>query len=34
MYQVWDGDLFLFVVDTKIEADEQRQQGFRVVVVG
>ena len=34
MYQVWDGDLFLFVVDTKFEADEQQQQGFRVVVVG
>lgn len=34
MYQVYDGDLFLFAVSTKDEADEQRQQGFRVVVVG
>ena len=32
MYKIYDGELFLFAVDTKFEADEQRQQGFRVVV--
>jgi hypothetical protein len=31
MFEIWDGDLFLFVVDTRHEADEQQQQGFRVV---
>ena len=32
MYKIYDGELFLFVVDTKYEADEQQEQGFRVVV--
>jgi hypothetical protein len=32
MYKIYDGELFLFAVDTQYEADEQRQQGFRVVV--
>jgi hypothetical protein len=32
MYKIYDGDLFLFAVDTQYEADEQEQQGFRVVV--
>jgi hypothetical protein len=32
MYKIYDGDLFLFAVDTLYEADEQRQQGFQVVV--
>ena len=32
MYKIYDGELFLFAVDTKYEADEQQQQGFRVVV--
>ena len=32
MYKIYDGDLFLFAVDTGYEADEQRDQGFRVVV--
>ena len=32
MYKIYDGDLFLFAVDTQYEADEQTQQGFRVVV--
>jgi hypothetical protein len=32
MYKIYDGDLFLFAVDTEDEADEQRDQGFRVVV--
>ena len=31
MYKIYDGDLFLFAVDTEYEADEQRDQGFRVV---
>jgi hypothetical protein len=33
MYKIYDGDLFLFTVSTKDEADEQRQQGFQVVLV-
>ena len=33
MYKIYDGDLFLFAVDTKYEADEQREAGFRVVAV-
>jgi hypothetical protein len=32
MYKIYDGDLFLFAVDTQYEADEQQEQGFRVVV--
>jgi len=32
MYKIYDGELFLFAVDTQYEADEQTQQGFRVVV--
>ena len=32
MYKIYDGELFLFAVDTAYEADEQREQGFRVVV--
>ena len=31
MYKIYDGDLFLFAVDTEYEADEQREAGFRVV---
>jgi hypothetical protein len=31
-YKIYDGDLFLFAVDTQYEADEQQEQGFRVVV--
>jgi hypothetical protein len=30
-YQVWDGDLFLYSVDTQYEADEQAEAGFTVV---
>jgi hypothetical protein len=33
MFEIWDGELFLFAVNTRYEADEQRDQGFRVVVV-
>jgi hypothetical protein len=32
MYKIYDDELFLFAVDTEYEADEQRDQGFRVVV--
>lgn len=31
MYQVWDGDLFLYSVDTDYEADEAAEAGFQVV---
>ena len=31
MYEVWDGDLFLYSVDDEYEADEAREAGFRVV---
>jgi hypothetical protein len=32
MYKIYDGELCLFAVNTQYEADEQREQGFRVVV--
>ena len=31
MYEIWDGDLFLFCVDRSDEADVYAQQGFKVV---
>ena len=31
MFEIWEGDLLLFTVDTEYEADEARAQGFRVV---
>lgn len=30
MYEVWDGDLFLFTVDDIYEADIQAEAGFTV----
>ena len=30
MFEVWDGDLFLYTVDTEYEADEAVESGFRV----
>lgn len=30
MYQVWDGDLYLYSVDTDYEADEALEAGFTV----
>ena len=30
MYQVWDGDLYLFSVDFEEEADMFREQGYTV----
>ena len=34
MFEIWDGDLFLYTVDTKYEADEQAEAGFEVRAVG
>jgi hypothetical protein len=34
MYQIWDGDLFLYSVDTEYEADEQGEAGFTIKIVG
>ena len=31
MYQIWDGDLYLYSVYTLDEANEQREAGFKVV---
>jgi hypothetical protein len=33
MFEIWDGDLFLYSVDTKYEADEAEDSGFRVIKV-
>jgi hypothetical protein len=30
MYEIWDGDLFLYRVATQYEADEQEEAGFTV----
>jgi hypothetical protein len=30
MYEIWDGDLFLFTVDDSDEADLQMEAGFTV----
>lgn len=30
-YQIWDGDLYLYTVETAYEADEAHEAGFRVV---
>ncbi len=34
MFEIWDGDLMLYTVDTEYEADEQREAGFEVRIVG
>ena len=31
MYEIWDGDVFLFSVESAGEADAYAEQGFRVV---
>jgi hypothetical protein len=31
MYEIWDGDLFLFCVDHPDEANSYGEQGFNVV---
>lgn len=33
MYEIWDGDLFLFSVDSQDEADTYADTGFRVVAM-
>ena len=33
MFEIWDGDLLLYVVDSTYEADEARDTGFRVVPI-
>ena len=33
MYEIWDGDLFLFSVDSELEADIYAEQGFRVLAM-
>jgi len=30
MYEIWEGDLYLYSVDTEDEADEAREAGFTV----
>ena len=31
MFEIWDGDLFLYAVDNQYQADEAEDSGFRVV---
>ena len=33
MFEIWDGDLFLYAVDTQYEADEADEAGFRIVAI-
>lgn len=33
MFEVWDGNLFLYIVDSEYEADEQREAGFEVRMI-
>ena len=33
MFEIWDGDLFLYTVDSTYEADEAEETGFRVVPI-
>jgi hypothetical protein len=30
MFEIWDGDLFLYAVSTRYEADEAEESGFTV----
>jgi len=30
MFEIWDGDVFLYFVDTSYEADEASEAGFTV----
>jgi hypothetical protein len=32
MYEIWDGDMFLYAVDTKYEADEAAEAGFQIQI--
>jgi hypothetical protein len=31
MFEIWDGDLFLYTVDNRYQADEAEEIGFRIV---
>lgn len=33
MFEIWDGDLFLYTVDTTYEADEAAEIGFQIVKI-
>jgi hypothetical protein len=33
MFEIWDGDLFLYSVDNQYQADEARETGFTVVQI-
>ena len=33
MYEIWDGDVFLFSVDDQGEADTYYESGFRVIAL-
>lgn len=30
MFEIWDGELFLYSVNTEYEADEQKAAGFEI----
>jgi len=30
MFEIWDGDLFLFTVDSRDEADQYAESGFKI----
>ena len=30
MFEIWEGDMYLYSVDTQQEADEHAEQGFTV----
>lgn len=30
MYEIWDGDLFLYATSSLYEADEARESGFEI----
>ena len=30
MFEIWDGDLYLYSVDTQCEADEATESGFTI----
>ncbi len=33
MFEIWDGDLFLYAVDSQYQADEAAEIGFRIVKI-
>lgn len=30
MFEIWEGDMYLYTVDTQQEADEHAEQGFTI----